>query len=79
MTESAPSAGRAERRGKGLDIGRPPQHDLRGSWAILYVDQPGIPWPHLPHDFAPRAAYGHFAARQIDGTFDQLNGLLVPA
>jgi hypothetical protein len=30
MTESAPSAGRAERRGKGLDIGRPPRHDLRG-------------------------------------------------
>nr|WP_248003777.1 transposase [Streptomyces sp. RLB1-33] len=34
----------------------------------------------MPHDFAPReTAYGHFAARQIDGTFDQLNGLLVPA
>ncbi|MFF1444635.1 transposase, partial [Streptomyces sp. NPDC058295] len=31
---------RAERRNKGLDIGRPPEHDLRRIMdAILYVDR----------------------------------------
>ncbi|GDY69271.1 hypothetical protein SAV14893_086640 [Streptomyces avermitilis] len=62
----------------GLDIGRPPQHDPRGLMdAILYVDRTGIPWRHLPRDFAPReTVYGHFAAWQKDGIFNQLNGPL---
>lgn len=38
----------------GLDIGRPPEHDLRRIMdAILYVDRTGIPRRYLPHDFAP--------------------------
>uniref|UniRef100_UPI001B33D169 IS5 family transposase n=1 Tax=Streptomyces sp. GESEQ-4 TaxID=2812655 RepID=UPI001B33D169 len=69
---------RAERRGKGLDIGRPPEHDLRRIMdAIPYVDRTGIPWRYLPHDFAPwETVYGYFAAWQKEGIFDQLNGLL---
>ncbi|MER5808271.1 IS5 family transposase [Streptomyces sp. NPDC002033] len=72
------STWRAERRGKGLDIGRPPEHDLRRILdAVLYVDRTGIPWRYLPHDFAPwETVYGYFAAWQKDGVFDQLNGLL---
>ncbi|MFF4576784.1 IS5 family transposase, partial [Streptomyces sp. NPDC001410] len=72
------TAWRAERRGKGLDIGRPPEHDLRRIMdAILYVDRIGIPWRYLPHDFAPwETVYGYFAAWQKEGVFDQLNGLL---
>ncbi|TLS41371.1 IS5 family transposase [Streptomyces montanus] len=72
------SAWRAERRGRGLDIGRPPEHDLRRIMdAILYVDRTGIPWRYLPHDFAPwETVYGYFAKWQKDGIFDQLNGLL---
>ncbi|GGR62183.1 hypothetical protein GCM10010251_93690 [Streptomyces aurantiogriseus] len=71
-------AWRVERRGKGPDIGRPPEHDLRRIMdAILYVDRTGIPWRYLPHEFAPwETVYGHFAAWQKDGVFDQLNGLL---
>ncbi len=72
------TAWRAERRDKGLDIGRPPEHDLRRIMdAILYVGRTGIPWRYLPHDFAPwETAYGYFAAWQKEGIFDQLNGLL---
>lgn len=72
------SAWRAERRGKGLDIGRPPEHDLRRIMeAVLYVDRTGIPWRYLPHDFAPwETVYGNFAAWQKGGVFDQLNGVL---
>lgn len=69
-------AGQSKR--KGLDIGRPPEHDLRRIMdAILYVDRTGIPWRYLPHDFAPwETVYGYFAAWQKDEVFDQLNGLL---
>ncbi len=69
---------RTERRSKSLDIGRPPQHDLRRIMdAILYVDRTGIPWRYLPHDFPPwETVYGYFAAWQKDGIFDQLNGIL---
>lgn len=36
---------RVERRGRGLDIGRPPEHDLRRLMdAILHVDRTGIAW-----------------------------------
>ncbi|WP_250293546.1 IS5 family transposase [Streptomyces atroolivaceus] len=78
LLEPTLTAWRAERRGKGLDIGRPPEHDLRRIMdAILYVDRTGIPWRYLPHDFAPwETVYGYFAAWQKHGVFDQLNGLL---
>lgn len=72
------TAWRAERRGKGLDIGRPPEHDLRRVMdAVLYVDRTGISWRYLPRDFAPwETVYGYFAAWPKEGVFDQLNGLL---
>jgi len=72
------TAWRAERRGKGLDIGRLPEQDLRRIMdAILYVDRTGIPWRYLPHDFPPwEKVYGYFAAWQKEGVLDQLNGLL---
>lgn len=72
------TAWRAERRGKGLDIGRPPEHDLRRIMdAVLHVDRTGIPWRYLPHDFPPwETVYDYFAAWQKEGVFDQLNGLL---
>lgn len=78
LLEPALSAWRADRRGKGLDIGRPPRHDLRRIMdAILYVDRTGIPWRYLPHDFAPwETVYGYFAAWQKDGVFTQLSDLL---
>ncbi|BCL32149.1 hypothetical protein GCM10017557_70080 [Streptomyces aurantiacus] len=78
MQRTTLTAWRAELRGKSLDIGRPPEHDLRRIMdAILYVDRTGIPWRYLPHDFAPWATvYGYFAAWQKEGVFDQLNGLL---
>lgn len=44
LLEPTLTAWRAERRGKSLDIGRPPEHDLRRIMdAILYVDRTGIP------------------------------------
>ncbi|GGZ33932.1 IS5 family transposase [Streptomyces poonensis] len=69
---------RDERRGRGLVIGRPAEHDLRSIMnAIQYVDRTGIPWRYLPHDFPPWATvYGYFAAWQHDGVFERLNGLL---
>ncbi|MFF3616773.1 IS5 family transposase [Streptomyces sp. NPDC002580] len=78
LVESAPTAWRAERRGKGLDIGRPPRHDLRRVVdAILYVDRTGIPWCCLSYDFAPwETVHGYFAAWQKGGVFHQLNGIL---
>ncbi|MGW6874594.1 IS5 family transposase [Streptomyces xanthophaeus] len=78
LVEPILSAWRAERRGKGLDIGRPPEHDLRRIMdAVLYVDRTGIPWRYLPDDFAPwETVYGYFAAWQKDGVFDRLDGAL---
>ncbi|MFE8968269.1 IS5 family transposase [Streptomyces albogriseolus] len=78
LLEPTLTAWRAARRGKSLDIGRPPEHDLRRIMdAILYVDRTGIPWRYLPHDFVPwETVYGYFAAWQKDAVFDQLNGLL---
>ncbi|CAM5414189.1 DDE transposase [Streptomyces spiroverticillatus] len=72
------TAWRTRRRRDALDIGRPPEHDLRQIMnAILYVDRTGIPWRYLPHDFAPwPTVYGYFAKWQQDGVFEQLNGLL---
>ncbi len=40
------------RRGRGLDIGQPPDHDLRSLLdAVLYVNRSGIPWRYLSHDY----------------------------
>ncbi|MET9648390.1 IS5 family transposase [Streptomyces syringium] len=78
LIEPVLTAWRAERRGRGLDVGRPPEHDLRTLMnAVLYVDRTGTPWRYLPHDFPHwRTIYGYFAAWQQDGIFEQLAGLL---
>ncbi|GAB1333342.1 IS5-like element ISSco3 family transposase [Streptomyces sennicomposti] len=72
------SAWRFERRGRALDFGRPPEHDLRDIMdAILYVARTGVQWRYLPHDFPHwNTVYGYFAKWQRDGVFSQLNGLL---
>jgi transposase len=78
LVEPVLSAWRTERRGKGLDIGRPCEHDLRAILnAIVYVDRTGIPWRYLPHEYPPwQTVYGYFAHWQTDGIFSQLSGLL---
>ncbi|GII94751.1 hypothetical protein Ssi02_49820 [Sinosporangium siamense] len=78
LIEPVLSAWRAERRRKGLDIGRPCEHDLRDVMnAVLYVDRTGIPWRYLPHEYPPwQTVYGYFAHWQKDGVLAQLNGLL---
>ncbi|MFG6197027.1 IS5 family transposase [Nonomuraea sp. JJY05] len=78
LVEPLLSAWRAERRSKGLDIGRPCEHDLRAILnAIVYVDRTGIPWGYLPHEYPPwQTVYGYFANWQRDGIFTQLSGLL---
>lgn len=78
LVEPVLSAWRFERRGRALDFGRPPRHDLREIMnAILYVDRTGCQWAYLPHDFPPhKSVYGYFARWQKDGVFAQLNGLL---
>ncbi|MFD9063636.1 IS5 family transposase [Kitasatospora purpeofusca] len=78
LIEPVLSAWRFERRGRALDFGRPPEHDLRDIMdAILYVDRTGVQWRYLPHDFPNwNTVYGYFAKWQQDGVFTQLNGLL---
>ncbi|MET9290643.1 IS5 family transposase [Streptomyces sp. NPDC003077] len=78
LIEPVLSAWRAERRRHALDIGRPPEHDLREIInAILYIDRTGVQWRYLPHDFPPwETVYGYFAKWQKDGVFAQLNSLL---
>ncbi|MFF4055585.1 IS5 family transposase [Streptomyces sp. NPDC001668] len=78
LVEPILTAWRAERRGRGLDIGRPPDHDLRSLLdAILYVNRTGIPWRYLPHDYPHwNTVYAYFARWQEEGVFDQLNSLL---
>lgn len=47
--EQVLSAWRIERRGRALDFGRRPEHDLRDIMdAILYVDRTGVQWRYLP-------------------------------
>ncbi|APY90672.1 transposase [Streptomyces alfalfae] len=72
------AAWRFERRGRALDFGRPPEHDLRDIMdAILYVDRTGVQWRYLPHDFPHwNTVYGYFAKWADEGVFTQLNGLL---
>ncbi|MDH6439379.1 transposase [Streptomyces sp. SAI-144] len=78
LIEPVLSAWRFERRGRALDFGRPPEHDLREIMnAILYVDRTGVQWRYLPHDFPNwNTVYGYFAKWQSDGIFTQLNGSL---
>ena len=63
LIEPVLSAWRFERRGRALDFGRPPHHDLREIMnAILYVDRTGCQWAYLPHDFPPhQTVCGYFA------------------
>lgn len=72
------SAWRFERRGKALDFGWSPVHDLRDIMdAILYVDRTGVQWRYLPHDFPHwNTVYGYFTKWQQEGVFAQFNGLL---
>ncbi|MFD5595140.1 IS5 family transposase [Streptomyces griseorubiginosus] len=69
LIEPVLTSWRDQRRARALDIGGPPEHDLRQIMnAILYVHRTGIPWRYLPHDFAPWATvYGHFAKWQQGG------------
>ncbi|MEU8274806.1 transposase [Microbispora bryophytorum] len=54
LVEPVLTAWCAERRGRGLDIGRPPQHDLRAIFsAILYVDRTGSPGATCPRTARP--------------------------
>jgi transposase len=78
LVEPVLTAWRAERRGRGLDIGRPPNHDLRSLLdAVLYVNRTGIPWRYLPHDYPHwNTVSAYFARWQEEGVFDQLNSLL---
>ncbi len=78
LIEPVLTAWRFERRGRALDFGRPPEHDLRDIMdAILYVDRTGVQWRYLPHDFPNwNTVYGYFARWQQEGVFAQLNGLL---
>ncbi|MFI1370062.1 IS5 family transposase [Streptomyces griseochromogenes] len=78
LIEPVPAAWRAERRRSALNIGRPPEHDLREIMnAILYVDRTGVQWRYLPHDFPPwETCYGYFAKWQKDRVFAQLTGVL---
>lgn len=78
LVEPVLSAWRFERRGRALDFGRPPEHELREILdAILYVDRTGVQWRYLPHDFPPwETVYGYFAKWTKEGVLAQLNGLL---
>jgi len=45
---------RLARCGNALDIGRPPERDLRTILdAIPYVNRTGIPWRYLPRTICP--------------------------
>lgn len=74
LIEPVLAAWRAERRRHALDIGRPPEHDLREIMnALSYVNRTGVRWRYLPHDFPPgETVYGHFAKWQKGGVFAQL-------
>ncbi|MFE5331287.1 IS5 family transposase [Embleya sp. NPDC056575] len=77
LVEPVLAAWRFERRGRALEFGRPPRHELREILdAILYVDRTGVQWRYLPHDFPPwPTVYGYFAKWEKHGVFVQLNGL----
>ncbi|MEU8401781.1 IS5 family transposase [Nonomuraea sp. NPDC048892] len=77
LIEPVLTAWRAERRSGALDIGRPPEHDLRTICNAILYNRTSIPWRYLPHEYPPwQTAYAYFALWQKDGIFDQLTGLL---
>ncbi|MEV0663800.1 IS5 family transposase [Actinomadura luteofluorescens] len=78
LIEPILTAWRDRRRAGVLDIGRPPEHDLRTILdAILYVDRTGIPWRYLPHDYPPwQTVYGYFRLWRDDEIFTRISGLL---
>lgn len=78
MIEPVLAAWRFERRGRALDFGRAPEHDLREIMnAILYVDRTGVRWRYLPHHFPHwNTVYGYFAKWRQEGVFAQLDGLI---
>ncbi len=77
LVEPVLAAWRFERRGRALDFGRPPEHDLRDIMdAILCVDRTGVQWRYLPHDFPHwNTVCGYFARWQQEAVFAELNGL----
>ncbi|MFE6838593.1 IS5 family transposase [Streptomyces sp. NPDC057705] len=62
----------------GLNIGTPPQHNLRDPLdATPYVARTGIPWRYLPHDYPHwNTVYHYFGKWERDGIFEQLNARL---
>jgi transposase len=66
LIEPVLAAWRSERRGRALDFGRPPGHDLRDIMdAILYGDRTGVQWRYLPHDFPHwNTVYGYLTTWQ---------------
>lgn len=77
LIEPVLTSWRFERRGRALDLGRPPEHDLHDIMdTILHVDRTGVPWRYLPHNSPHRnTAYGYFTKRADEGMFTQLNDL----
>jgi transposase len=61
----------------GLGIGEP-IHDLREIVnAILYVNQTGMAWRYLPHDFPPyQTVYDYYARWETDGTTERIHDRL---
>lgn len=78
LVEPMPTSRRDDKARHGLNIGTPPQHNLRDLLdAILYVARTGIPWRYLPHDYPHwNTVYGYFGKWERDGIFEQLNALL---
>ncbi|MEU2562466.1 transposase [Streptomyces longispororuber] len=81
MIEPVLAAWRFEHRGRALDVGRPPGHDLREVMnAIPHVDRTGVQGRYLPYDFPYwNTVYGYVAKWQkgcVFTVFAQLTGLL---
>jgi putative transposase len=64
---------------KRTGAGRPIELDLREVVnAILYVLVTGCQWRNLPNDFPhPKSVYYHFRKWSVDGTWQQINRLMV--
>ncbi len=78
LVEPLLTSWRDDKARHGLNIGTPPQHDLRDLLdAILYVARTGVPWRHLPHDYPHwNTVYGYYGRWEKDGIFEHLNALL---
>ncbi|WP_369243590.1 transposase [Streptomyces sp. R41] len=61
----------SERRGRGLDIGWPPDHDLRSLLdVVLYVNRTGIPGATSRTTTYWNSVYAYFARWQEEGPAD---------